>query len=198
MQRSYQPYFNERTPDWPSDIDSNKPVDIEIGCGVGLHPIKYCSSHPDRQLIAIEHTAAKFSKMIRRKDRHQLDNLFCIHGNGIAFLAKHGRQNSLDQAFLLYPNPNPKPNHQNKRWHAMPFMGHLWSCLKPGGLVTLVTNEKWYFEEALQFFKEEWNFPVENAFSFTQEDLSLSQQRTHFERKYLGAGQTCYEIHLRK
>ncbi len=42
------------------------PLDIEVGCGVGLHPIQYSLANPDRFLVALEHTREKFEKFHRR------------------------------------------------------------------------------------------------------------------------------------
>ena len=37
-------------------------LDIEIGCGVGLHPIQYQAKNLERTLVAIEHTKEKYER----------------------------------------------------------------------------------------------------------------------------------------
>ncbi|MBI0385206.1 hypothetical protein JBE27_55325, partial [Streptomyces albiflaviniger] len=58
-------------------LDSNRPVDVEIGCGVGFHPLRYARENPERQLVAFEKTSEKFSKFLGRLKNHDpLPNLY--------------------------------------------------------------------------------------------------------------------------
>ena len=108
-------------------------MDIEIGCGVGLHPITYAKIHPDRNLVALEHTKEKFDKFWGRYENHaSLDNLYPIHGNAISWISAHIKPASVSRYFLLYPNPWPKARHKNRRWAAMPFMAKLHETLAVG------------------------------------------------------------------
>ena len=73
-----------RCPEW---VDSAKPTDLEIGCGVGLHPIRYARAHPERRLIAIEHTKTRFLKFERRLAHHtDVDNIIAVHANAIGYI----------------------------------------------------------------------------------------------------------------
>lgn len=195
--REFKAYIPEKLPEYPS-VRGDIPVDLEIGCGVGLHPILYCQDNPDRQLIAIEHTAEKFQKFLKRSQSHQLDNLYPIHCNAISFLAKYGQPDLFGKVFLLYPNPNPKPGQKNKRWHGMPFMSKIWESLKTGGELCLVTNEEWYFEEALNDFDKVWGYPPAKVTSISCKTHPNWRARTHFESKYLERGQTVFQISILK
>ena len=101
------------------------------------------------------------------------------------------KEEIVDKIFILYPNPNPKLQDLNKRWHAMPFFGYLIKILKPGGSIVIRTNEKFYAEEANHFIKEVWNLENKQT-SFKKEDVS--HFKTLFEKKYLERSQTCYEV----
>lgn len=166
-------------------------LDVEIGCGVGLHPIQYQKQNPKRNLVAIEHTREKFEKFERRFKNHgSPKNLFPVHANGISWVSQQLPENSVDRFFFLYPNPNPKPGGLNKRWHAMPFMHKVLEVLKPGGELTLATNEKFYRDEALEYFLEFWGLKL-------KEETTLEKDfphRTHFEKKYLERDEHCYNL----
>lgn len=164
------------------------PVDLEIGCGAGLHPIQYCQRHPDRRLIAIEHTRQKFEKFEGRLAQHPpLPNLTPVHANAISWVVHHLPPRSVERCFLLYPNPNPKAGDRNKRWYAMPFMYFLVERLVPGGCLVLATNEPWYASEAEQF--------LTTTFGLTLEEKSQATEgRTHFERKFLRQGEPCTNL----
>ncbi len=173
------------------------PLDVEIGCGVGLHPIQYAIKNPDRYLVAIEHTTEKFNKFQRRFEKHESpSNLLPVHENGISWVTHLLPKESVSRFFFLFPNPNPKPGQQNKRFHAMPFMEKVIECLMPGGTIHVATNELFYAEESLEFMTQKWNLEcIQNT---VIEKSSGHIGRTHFERKYLERGQVIYDQVFKK
>lgn len=174
-------------------------VDLEIGCGVGFHPIHYARAHSDRVLIAIEHTREKFEKFARRIERHEaLPNLIAIHANGVSWLTHRCPSASLDRLIFLYPNPCPKKGDLNKRWHGMPFMERAIDALKTGGELWLATNERFYYEEAKEAYARAWGLKLVEDLAFTRETLPYPQPRTHFEKKYLERGETCFNLKFKK
>ena len=174
-------------------LDLSKPIDIEIGCGVGWHSIQYSKQNPNRQLIAIEHTQTKFEKFKRRCSKHTLKNLIPIHGNAISWITHNIPENSIHKYFLFYPNPNPKGSDKSKRWHCMPFMKKILQTLRPGGTITLCTNQEFYHLEALDYFTKAWNLKLLNS----RKIKSPFPARTHFEKKFLERGETCFESNWR-
>ncbi|WP_372651693.1 tRNA (guanosine(46)-N(7))-methyltransferase TrmB [Halobacteriovorax sp.] len=173
------------------------PLDVEIGCGVGLHPIQYAISNPNRYLVAIEHTTDKFKKFERRFTKHgNPQNLLPVHENGISWVTHLLPKESVSRFFFLFPNPNPKPGQQNKRFHAMPFMEKVIECLRPNGTIHVATNELFYAEESMEFMTNVWN--LECVHNTIIEKDSEHIGRTHFERKYLERGQVIYDQIFRK
>lgn len=171
------------------------PLDVEIGCGVGWHPISYAQHNPQRHLIAIEHTREKFDRFkTRLKTNAFLPNLFPVHADATLWLDRNLEANSIDRVFILYPNPEPKA--PNKRWLRSPFMHRILELLRPEGELQLATNECDYFSEALTYAKGYWNLElVEMRELKKSDDL---RARTHFERKYLARGETCFDVVWRK
>jgi tRNA (guanine-N7-)-methyltransferase len=173
------------------------PLDIEIGCGVGLHPVQYALSNNNRYLVAIEHTREKFTKFQRRfENHHSPSNLHPVHENGISWVTHLLPNESVDRFIFLYPNPNPKPSQQNKRFHAMPFMEKVISCLKPGGTIHFATNEEFYVLECIEFMTEVWNLECIQNKTYSKEDDFKG--RTHFEVKYLERGQKAFDLIFKK
>ena len=193
-----RPFRIERVPPPAnsSDFDrAQEPLDVEIGCGVGLHPIQYAKAHPDRYLVAIEQTREKFEKFQRRFDHHNLPNLLPVHANAISWISHCLQDQSVDNFFFLYPNPNPKGTDFNKRWHAMPFMENVIHCLKPTGRIHLATNIEDYAVEAKANFEQVWHLETLRYERIHAGDIV---PRTHFEKKYLARGQTCFDMIFRK
>ncbi|MDD9951527.1 MAG: SAM-dependent methyltransferase [Zetaproteobacteria bacterium] len=177
----------------PFPRDQGKPIDIEIGCGTGHHSIVYARHHPERILIAIEHTHERFGKFKKQADRAGLPNLIPVHANAISWIAHLVPAGAVERFFLLYPNPYPKDRQRNKRWHAMPFMSCLLDCLRPGGTVTLATNELFYAAEAQEYMRACWELDCIQYLELQGARESVAHCRTLFEYKYLARGETCYD-----
>ena len=175
------------------------PFDLEIGCGVGLHPIRYALANPDRKLVAIEHTREKFEKFARRyRNNGEPAQLLPVHANAVSWVHQFASNDLFERIHLLYPNPEVK--NPAKRWIRMPFFGRLLETLKPGGEVIFATNLRDYAEEIRDHAKRAWNLDVVEFRAFTLPDVVLTKRepRTHFEMKYLQRGETCFDVRLRK
>lgn len=182
----------------PSSFSPETPIDLEIGCGAGWHPVSCAKEHPERFFIAIEHTREKFDKFFRRVQTHRkdglLDNILPVHADAVRWITHCLAPSSIDRCFILYPNPEPKA--PNKRWLRMPFMSQLLQTLKPGGELILATNDKDYFDESLAFAAQTWDLIVSKTSSFSSQTAPTQKPRTHFEKKYLLRGDTCFEVRL--
>ncbi|ETX03953.1 MAG: hypothetical protein ETSY2_31585 [Candidatus Entotheonella gemina] len=172
-----------------------QPLDVEIGSGVGLHPIQYAKTHPHRYLVAIEQTREKFEKFQRRFANHHLPNLLPVHANAISWVSHCLHDHAVDNFFFFYPNPNPKGKDFNKRWYAMPFMAKVIACLKPNGYIHLATNAEFYAVEAKTNFERVWHL---ETLRFERIQAGDIVPRTHFEKKYLARAQTCFDMVFKK
>lgn len=169
-------------------------TDLEIGCGVGLHPIQYSLRHPDRYLIAVEHTHNKFAKFQRRfLNNGSPKNLLGINTNAISFVTHELETSCIENVLLHYPNPEIK--NPAKRWFRMPFFSEILRVLKPEGSITLTTNIEAYFSEALKFANSDWHLALVSSKKIKLGDRTPI---THFEKKYLNSGQICYEAQFKK
>lgn len=176
-----------------------KPLALEIGPGVGLHPIKFARENPQKALVAIEHTRNKYEKFKRRHQNHaELTNLLPVHANAISWAHHVLSQDALDECLILYPNPAPKASDLAKRWYAMPFMGRLIELIRPGGTLTLATNKAYYEQEASEWLTQFWGLQLLQKNELTQQNWPSHKHRTHFERKYLQRAEICYNLIFKK
>lgn len=176
-------------------VKKGAPLDIEIGCGVGFHPIRYAKENPGRTLIAFERTSEKFEKFEGRLEHHkEIKNVIAVHGDAIPWIAHCIEKEFVDRYFILYPNPYPKEKQKNLRFHEMPFFSCLVETMKNGGELTLATNEKFYYEAAKEKIVKDWGLKI-------VEDRLIEKSekpRTHFEKKYLLRGDQCWNLVFRK
>ena len=167
-----------------------RPYAIEIGAGTGDFALSWARENSEISYIAIEKTSEKFAKFLKKNSKQLLPNLFPIQANAINFVAHWVPEHSLSHCFINYPNPYPKSNQANKRFHNMPFMNFLKSRMVQGGELHFSTNLRPMAEEAK--FSLTQNF----GFALAKEQLLCSPElaRTAFERKYLLRGESCWRL----
>lgn len=175
---------------------NGRPLVVEIGCGVGLHPIQYAERNADKNIIAIERTREKFLKFEGRLKSHpHLHHRICaVHADAIHFLDQNLEDSSVDEVWILYPNPEiAKPS---RRWFQTPFMGRLVQLMRPRSTLYFATNIEDYASSSVETaprlgFKLVKDERIEKTIN---PDFS---PRTHFEKKYFERGETLFNFEFR-
>lgn len=174
-------------------------LDVEIGCGVGLHPVNYALQNPKRTLVAIDRSEVRMGKMLDRiQEAGNVPNLIPIRENAIWFVTHEIPEDSVENYFFLYPNPYPKKKQANMRWYRMPFMGHILTTLKKRGRIHLATNMKYYADEAIEYLTQTWGMKLIKNETFSSLEEIPFEPRTHFEKKYLARKETCFNLIFEK
>lgn len=193
--KSVRPFDIKNTPQAPQVKDpinipwGTLPVDLELGCGTGMHSINYAKENPKRHLIAIEQTQNKFKQLQTTLQKNPLTNLTPIRANAIHWVPFAVPDASIDRCFILYPNPYPKKKHENLRWHYMPFMHNLIQKLKPNGEIIVATNMDWLIQESTSQITQFWGLKLNQQFQLSSD----FNPRTLFEKKYLERGEACHQ-----
>lgn len=169
---------------------------IEIGCGAGLHPIQFASQNPETALVALERTKIKFNSFSQRTKSHSLENIYPVNKDALFWLPGNISANTIDEYFLLYPNPYPKEEQANKRWHRSSLMHFIIESLKPLGKINIASNEAWYMDECKNYFENYWKLKLISNVDLSQE--ADFNPRTHFERKYLKRNLICRNMIFQK
>lgn len=177
-----------------------RPLDVDAGCGAGMHPLARAETHPHRTMLALEHTSTRFGAFAHHRAQTEtrlgrpLANLLAVQANAMAVITHALPAASVDQYFFLYPNPYPKTRDRGRRWYAMPFFARVVETLKPGGTITFATNEDWYAAECALFLRKAWGLEVTGPASVPTHQAP----RTHFEAKYRERGLPLFEVVARK
>lgn len=187
-----EPYSQEAI----NALTSSEEISIEIGCGVGMHPILWGNSHLSGQLIAIERTKDKFRKFNNTISNYKelMNRIHPVHADAVLWISQFVKPQSIAHYYTLYPNPYPKKKQSNLRFHNMPFTEHMIDTLVPGGKITLATNIKNYAEEACEIYQKVWGLSLLSSETLDQNFPA----RTHFEKKYLARGQSCFNLVFQK
>lgn len=177
---------------WRNSLEKRSKLAIEIGSGQGLFAIRYAQENPDTLFLAFERTQTKYAKLAGRLEHHRdLQNLLAFPNDAVPWLSQRIEEAEVDAYYCLYPNPYPKASQKNRRLAHMPFLHFMQKSLKSGGTITLATNLPDYFQEAKNLIPETCQ---KLRLEVAKELPKDYKARTHFEKKYLARGQTCYQL----
>lgn len=160
----------------------DRPVILDSGCGTGDSSRLLARRFPDHWVIGVDRSADRLS----RRREHTPANCLLVRADLIDFW-RLARQAGWTPArhYLLYPNPEPKPRHLTRRFHAHPVFP---SLVALGGRLEARSNWRIYLEElalALAFHERTAEIdPIGDA----------EPPMTAFERKYRASGQTVWRL----
>jgi tRNA G46 methylase TrmB len=150
---------------------------------VGESTVNIARANPNARVIGIDKSAL-------RTDKHQayastLQNYVVLRADLNDFLRLFVlNKKKLTKHYLLYPNPDPKSAHLQRRWYATSALKNI---LELGGLLEVRSN--W------QLYIEEFSVALTMANVSSQIGIFESEQAiTPFERKYWQSGQSSWRL----
>lgn len=189
---------NSRLPELPSAFFDYQTRALDIGCGLGRYIIRESAANPDTGYLGIDKGTFRGGSMMDRIGKAGGINLFGLHTNIIPMLPKFPSE-SLDQITIFYPNPWWPPKHRQKRWSYHPILPLLADLLKPGGTLTLASNEAFYlgeFRYAVEHHPRTQD--LDTLYAGPIEITNPEAGRTHFEVKFIETKVPCGELRFRK
>lgn len=197
-------FSEERAPlnkgKWKSEVfkaDPARPMDLEIGTGVGRHFSYYAHKHPERLLIGIE---------IKYKPLIQSMRLALAKGCKNAVMARVHAFNldeifapeELDKIIIHFPDPWVSPRKPRNRTMRREVLHKLFKLQKPGSLFELKTDSREYFEWALEEIPHTPYELVYKTFDLHQSEMKAENFVTTFEALFLKQGLPIHGLILRK
>ena len=172
---------------WQATDDAAMPLVVDLGCGHGESTLGLAARHADAAVLGVDQSAHRLSRLA--------SDGFAVHGRAtlvraeaatvLRLLAAAGRR--IEVLYLLYPNPWPKPEHLQRRWHGHP----VFPCLLANARrVVLRTNWRIYAEE---FARAAALFGRSGAVEALPADAEVL---TPFERKYRHSGHARFQLIL--
>ena len=154
---------------------SGLPLILDSGCGVGESTINLAKLHPNSFIIGIDKSKARIEKQSSLRG----ENYLIVRADLIDFWRQAVAANwKLEKHYILYPNPWPKPEHLQRRWHAHPVFP---SILELGGEIEVRSNWKIYIDEFAEALSLKSKQMKVEAFK-PKDPITL------FEKKYLESG----------
>lgn len=163
---------------------------FDSGCGTARSSLMLAHKYPNALVVGIDKSAARLEKFNNRYSDDVLknaSNLHIVRADYEDFLKIAAREKlKLSKHKLLYPNPWPKSQHLQRRWHGSAIFKTL---LGLGGEIELRSNWKIYVQEFQQAL-------LVAGHQATIHQLSLDKDNfiSDFEQKYHKSQQTLWQL----
>ncbi len=122
---------------------------LEIGFGAGEHLAWQAARHPGVAFLGAEVFVNGIAGLLRKIEAAQLDNIRIYQGDGRDLLDVLP-ENSVDRAFLLFPDPWPKLRHHKRRIVQSAVLDRLAAVMKNGAELRMATDHHDYLRWMLQ------------------------------------------------
>jgi tRNA (guanine-N7-)-methyltransferase len=161
---------------------------LEIGFGSGEHFAGQLRTHPEARLIGSEvflnGIAALLTRLVRDEAETPFRDRVRLWPDDARTLVVRLPAGSIDQLFLLFPDPWPKARHAGRRIFQPGFLAEVGRVLKPAGRMTVATDHPVYRDWVLE------TLPKQSALRVaTREDRAVSDPpRTRYEAKAFREG----------
>ncbi len=97
------------------DMPKIKKIILEIGYGGGEHLARKAQENPDIAYIGCEVFSGGIGKLLDKIDRNNIKNIRLYSDDALKILNAL-EPNSIDEIYLLYPDPWPKTRHNKRRF----------------------------------------------------------------------------------
>ncbi|OHD56229.1 MAG: hypothetical protein A2Y33_00210 [Spirochaetes bacterium GWF1_51_8] len=147
------------------DIVRGRKVVIDMGCGHGDYMIEFAPRHPDTLFIGIELQRKRAHKAAHRLAKRNIENFRMIVASGEDALSRMFPSNSADELHINFPEPWMRERYWKTRILRPAVLIHAARVLKPGGILSFVTDIDIYAAYASEtmsrfpFFRNNYDRP---------------------------------------
>lgn len=183
--------------DWETFFGNGHPVELDVGCGRGLHLVNAGEANPGINYLGIEIDYHEARHGAKRLQKRETSNVRVLGGDVFVALTGLIRPQSVDAVHVYFPDPWWKRKHRRRRVFTDRFVGLCATVLKPGGLLHCWTDVAEYFRVISALMDHHESFETLPAPEARPATHDLDYQ-TSFERKKRQAGETIYRGRWRR
>ncbi len=130
-------------------FETNRPLEIDLGCGDGSFLVAMASHYPERNFLGVERLLGRVRKVIRKAEKNSLLNLKVLRLELSYTIEWLLPDHCANRMHLLFPDPWPKKKHHKRRMVNKSFCESLVRILKEDGEFLFKTDHPDYFEESM-------------------------------------------------
>ncbi|WP_163526682.1 tRNA (guanosine(46)-N7)-methyltransferase TrmB [Halobacillus ihumii] len=180
---------------WNEAFDKDQPLHLEIGSGKGQFIAGMGKQHPDTNFIGIERVKSVIVGALKKVLDAETENVRLINEDA-QDLRDLFAPNEVDHIYLNFSDPWPKSRHEKRRLTFHTFLEQYEDVLKPGGELTLKTDNRGLFEYSLASFSQFGMVLEEVSLDLHELEDSLNVP-TEYEEKFSAKGQPIYRCKAR-
>lgn len=171
---------------------SEKPLWLEIGCGLGTFVVETAKRNPDVNILAVEKVANVIVAAGEKAAALELPNLRFL-SVAAEYLPRYLQEKSVSRLFLNFSCPYPKKRYASHRLTAPRFLEMYKTLLAPGAEIHQKTDNRPFFEYSIEQF---------SRCGYTLKNLSLDLHHsdfegnivTEYEKRFSDLGQPIYRL----
>ena len=168
-------------------IETDKPIYLEIGMGMGDFITQSASMNPNIFYIGLEKDATCVARAIKKAEENKLDNFRVLLVDALN-IEELFFENSIDTIYLHFSDPWPKKHHHKRRLTYMPFLAKYEKILKKDGKLIYKTDNEGFFNDSLEYF-EKSNFKLEEI---NRNYYKEGEPMTAYQTKFVSEGKPIY------
>lgn len=188
---------NDPAPSWSKIFGNDKPLALEIGCGVGDFIVQMAAIHPELNFIALDFYNKGCIKTCKRIDTAGLTNVRVLRAEARSFIEACIPASALRMTVINCPDPWPKLRHRKRRLVNPGFVAYLTRFMRPEADFYFATDFVDYGLDVAEFMSVQPGFVNQlgsDTFRHTLEGYPVSK----YMRRFLDLGQQIYYVHYRK
>ncbi|GFO58265.1 tRNA (guanine-N(7)-)-methyltransferase [Geomonas silvestris] len=182
--------------DWAAIFGNDRPLALEIGCGVGDFMLQTALEKPETNFIAIDFYNKGCYKTCRRLDRHGVTNVRVLRDEARGFITERIAKDSLSAVYINCPDPWPKKRHRKRRLVQQEFVEFLLPYLKDGADFYFATDFVDYGEDVSNFLPDVAGLKNQFAPDLYRHDFP-GYHRSKYMRKFMAEGKEIYFVHYK-
>ena len=183
--------------DWASVFGNDRPLALEIGCGIGDFMVKTAQDLPQTNFIAIDYYNKGCYKTCRRIDLHGLTNVRVLREEARQFIVERIAKGSLSAVYINCPDPWPKKKHRKRRLVNRQFMEFLRDYLAPGADFYFATDFDDYGIDVAGMLPGVEGFANQLAPDLYVHDLP-GYHLSKYMLKFMAEGKRIYFVHYKR
>jgi len=182
---------------WGEIFGNDRPLALEIGCGIGDFIVRTAADHPEWNFIALDYYNKGCLKSCKRIERSGITNVRVMRIEARQFITERLAKESLQAVYINCPDPWPKKRHRKRRLVQREFAQFLHGYLAPGGDFFFATDFNDYGLDVAEMMPEVPGFENRLAPDRYRHDLA-GYHRTKYMLKFMAEGKQIYFINYRK
>ncbi len=173
----------------------DQPIHLEIGCGTGEYLLALAEQNPTELYLGVEVSRRAVFHAVNQANQARLENLRFIYTD-FKMTYPQLRPSTLKAVYLHYPDPNYAKRFVKRRIFDHQFLEHIYPALVPGGIISVVTDQKPFFMDMLALAESDERFIKTHSERYlTHFD---SPVKSRFQRAWERSQRPVFRFELRK